>query len=44
MEDNKQQQKIDYCDGCSTSWVTTLGLEKCTYCDKPVKTIGWVEQ
>jgi hypothetical protein len=42
MEDKYKQ--IDYCQGCATTWVGILGLENCTYCNKPVKEIGWIEE
>lgn len=41
--DNKDKQQVDYCNGCATTWVSLLGLKECTYCHKPVKEIGWVE-
>jgi hypothetical protein len=34
---------IEYCNGCATAWVKILELDKCTYCNKPIKEIGWVE-
>lgn len=43
MENNKIE-KVEYCNGCSTVWVSLLNLDKCTYCNKPVKEIGWVEE
>jgi hypothetical protein len=41
---DKEQQRIDYCNGCASVWVSIMGLTNCTYCNKPVKEIGWVEE
>jgi len=37
------EKEIEYCNGCATAWVKILNLDNCTYCNKPVQKIGWVE-